>query len=416
MSPSDEAFDRAIALSEEGRCAEASEILQRIVADQPGNVDAWVQLARAQLGAGQPGPALASADKAAELAPTSSTPRVIASLALLHLGDKDRAVARARDAVEVDSFDWRALSVLAHLLAGDRKTGQEARALVVRVVQLAPNQPTAHLNRGQVFAVVGDREAAKGAFRRVLDLDPGSSQAQHELAQLRLRRRANAPSALAEAAAGFARATRADAPTERSRLKLELILRVFFSKVAYLMFIDAYVVDRANSPSSSSAARLLPLLFLAIPGYYAWRFLARSTHPVRQRVRELLFHAGTIRRAAVSEALAGIAIIAASIAPPGARTSLAITGALAALVGRAVLYQQAEHASRAAIGQAPRPLIRPSLMWAIAALLALTAAALLVAAAKDKAGPGALVGALIFAAGAVATARAAGRGRGSIRA
>ena len=307
--------------------------------------------------------------------------------------------------------------MLAHLLAGDKKTAQEARALVDRVVQLAPNQPTAHLNRGQVFAVVGDREAAKGAFRRVLDLDPASNQAQHELAQLRLRRRANAPSVLAEAAAGFARATRANASTERSRLKPELILRVFFSKVAYLMFIDAYVVDRANSPSSSSAARLLPLLLLAIPGYYAWRFLARSTHPVRQRVRELLVHAGTIRRAAVSEALAGIAIVAASIAARSAnepRHHRCVGGA--GRPGRAL------PAGRTCIARCDRPGAKaahpPIADVVIPALLALTAAALLVAAAKDKAGPGALVGALIFAARAVATARAAGRGRGrrSIRA
>jgi tetratricopeptide (TPR) repeat protein len=416
MSPSDEAFDRAIAMCEEGRFAEASDLLQRIIADQPGNVDAWVQLARAQLGDGQHGDALTSADKAADLARTSSTPRVIASLALLLLGDTDRAVARARDAVQVDPFDWRALGVLAYFLASDRRTVQEARALVDRGIQLVPDEPAAHLIRGQVFAVIGDREAARGAFRRALDLDPGSSQAHHELAQLRLRRRANAPSVLAEAAAGFERATSADASTERSRLKLELILRVFFSKVAYLLFIDAYVVGRVSSPSSGSTARLLPVLLLALPGYYAWRFLGRLTNPVRQRVRELLFRVGTIRRAALSEALSAIAIIAASIAPAGARTSLAVVGALAALVGRVVLYREAEHASRAAIGQAPRPLVRPSVMWVIAALLALTAAALLVAAAKDKAGPGAIVGALVFAAGSVAAARAASRGGRNIRA
>jgi hypothetical protein len=146
-----------------------------------------------------------------------------------------------------------------------------------------------------------------------------------------------------------------------------------------------------------------------VPIGYAARFMARLTPPLRKKLRGILTTRGAMRSAATAEALAILALLVAAITPIGARSAFAAVAGLGALIGRVVLYTQVEHASRAIKGEKHRPLISRGLLRAISVLLFLTAAALVVAAAKDKAGTSALVGAAAFAAGAFAVARVGSR-------
>jgi tetratricopeptide (TPR) repeat protein len=387
----DAEFAHAIALFEAGSFPEASERLRRLLEQDPGDVQAWSLLARAEFAAERYEQAVDAAERACALSPGSNTPHLLACVPLLRLERYDEAVGHAREAVRIDPFDWRALALLARLLVRDGAHVSEAQELVVRVVRLAPDAPEAHLTAGLVAARAADRDGAKRSFLRVLELDPGSSAAQHELARLRLKRRVNDPAALAEAATGFERALRAEPEAEQSRRTLELVLRVFLSKSAYLLFIDAYLVGRVTVASNGGVGRLLPAMLLLIPVFYAWRFCRRLTAPVVGRLHQVITREGPIRLAACCEALAVLCIVAGAGAPQSMRPGLAGTAGVLALIGRVALYTQVEHASRAVRGAPPRPAIRPGLLWVLAVLVGLIVVALLVAAVRDGGGPGALV-------------------------
>jgi tetratricopeptide (TPR) repeat protein len=392
-----ELIEHAVGLCEAGKFEEAADLLRRVVERDRLDAAAWELLARCELGAERYESAVDAARRASDLSLESSVPHQIASLALLSLDRPGQAVIQARDAVRVDPFDWRALATLARVLVAAGSDGSEPRELVVRMLRLAPNEPEAHQTAGVVASAIGNTEEAKASFLKVLELDPSSAPAQHELARLRLHRRVNDPAALADAAAGFARAARAEPRSDRSRQRLDLVLRVFLSKTAYLLLIDAYLVGRISASADGVVARLLPPMLLLIPAFYGWRFMSRLTPPSLRCLREAITGKGPLRVAFVAETTAVLAILSGALAPQSLRPGMAGLAAVCALAGRVVIYTQVEHASRAVQRQPARPAISSSMLWVIALLLFLTAAALLVAAAKDNAGSGAIVGAAIFA-------------------
>jgi tetratricopeptide (TPR) repeat protein len=389
----------AIALYESGSFAEASERVRHLLALDPGDVEASELLARAELAAGRDEQAREAAERACGLDPESKSAHLLACVALLRLGRSDDAITHAREAVRVDPFDWRALALLAQLLVCDRAHTTEAQELVARASRLAPEEPEAHLSAGYVAASAGDREGAKRSFRRVLELDPGNSAAQHELARLRLRRRMNDPSALAEAAAGFARAVRAEPEAEHSRRTLELVLRVFLSKTAYLLLLDAFLVGRLTATSNSSVGRALPVLLLLVPAFYAWRFYARLPAPLVGRLYRVITRERPIRLAVGFEAIAMACILGGAGASEALRPGFAGAAGLFALIGRVALYTQVEHASRAVRGAPPRPAIRRWLVWVLLALVGLMVVALVAAAVRDGGGPAAVLVAVALAGG-----------------
>ena len=315
---------RAAILCDEGHFAEAGNLLRSVAEQEPSNVEVWVLLARAELAAGRYTSALQAAERTQVLIPEESLPYLIASIALRNLGRPDEAVEHARQAVSVDQEDRGALSWLARLLvvAGSL---DEAKEVAARVVKLAPEWPEAHLTAGVIAAAAGEREVAKASFREVLALDPASSAAQHELARLRLRRKANHPAVLTEAAAGFARAVSVDPEAHRSRLSLELVLRVFLSKTAYLLFVDAYVAGRVTAGSDSVAARLVPGALLTVPVYYAGRFLRHLTPELRQRLMWMLIGERVLSTAATLEGVAALGILSASVVSVSLRPSISVS-------------------------------------------------------------------------------------------
>lgn len=394
----------AVELCEDGHFAEASDLLRPVAERELGKLALWRLLAQAELAAERYEQALQAAEHAHGLAPGESLSDVIASVALLRLGRKEDALDRARRAVATEPQDPTGVMWLARILS-TAGFHDESRFVAADALALAPDHPQTHLTAGVVAAVAGERDLARASFREVLALDPGNGAAQHELARLRLRRRTNDPAALADAASGFARAANARSAASRSDRSLEGVLRVFLSKTAYLLFIDAFVAGRVASSSTGFAARFLPVLLLAVPGYYAARFLGRLAPRPRQRLLWMLIGEHALSAAAVLEAIS-IAAILTSAVVGSLRPSLAAVGAIAALAARLLLYLALERASRAASGHPGEHAIRAGLIWVIAGLLGLLAVALLVAAVL-RGRPGASVGALVCLTAAGALARVA---------
>jgi Flp pilus assembly protein TadD len=408
-----DALQRAAALVEEGLFDDAVAALWSFLSEYPAAAQAWAMLAHAELCAGRCDQALDAAERAVGFAPGGTSGHVLASLALLQLGRAEEAVEHARRAAAVDPSDWRTLAVLARALQTRGGDLSEAYQVIERMATVAPLEPEMHMTAGRVYAASGDRESARRAFRRVLELEPGSGAAQHELARLRLGTRVNDPAALADAAAGFARAVRLEPEADRSRAGLEVLLRAFLSKAAYLLFLDAFLVGRLAGGPSSSGARVLPLVLLLLPFAYAWRFISHMTLPVRRRLVELLRGKGPLRTAAACEGLAVACMIGAALGGSSSHGAVAAAAALCALVGRLILYTQVEHASRTLRGQPARPAIGSAAMFIIAVALALTAVFLALAAVQGKANSVAFFVAVLVAGAALAVARAGVRRRGA---
>jgi hypothetical protein len=188
------------------------------------------------------------------------------------------------------------------------------------------------------------------------------------------------------------------------------VLRAFLSKTAYLLFIDAYLVGRVSASSNGAAARLVPVALLAVPVYYAVRFLRRLTPTPRQRLAWLLIGERALSIATALEVISVSSILAAAVGAASLRPSLAVVAALAALAARLLLYLARERAARSASGQPAEHAVRASLIWIIAVLLGLLAVALLVA-AVTRGRSGAAVGAFVCVAAAGALAQVAIRRR-----
>ncbi len=390
------ALERASALYELRRFSEAAALLRQAIASEPQNPAAWSLLAAAELGANNHDGGLEAAERAISLAPDAGWPQRLASHALRLLGRTEESIRHAREGVRLDPNGWQAHTALARSLAKNDSNLPEAREAAERAIALAPNQAEAHITSGVVAAAAKQRADAEASFRQALSIDPQNSVAHSELARMRMGGKHHTnPAGLAEAAAGYATAVRVDPRATHGRRNLDLVLRVFLAKASYFIFLDAFLIARLGSGSGQSSARLLPVVLLAIPAGYAWRFVARLSADLRKYLLRLLTQDSTIRLAVSLDVLAVSCLLAAALAPQDARRVLAGAAALAALIGRLILWRQVEHSSRAASGLQARPVLGTPMMWLLAVALILAAIIMIFATATAGAGAGGLVVAVV---------------------
>jgi hypothetical protein len=205
---------------------------------------------------------------------------------------------------------------------------------------------------------------------------------------------------LAEAAGGFATAVRADPRSQAAARNIDVALRTFLSRFAYLIFLDAFIVARVGAHSTQAGSRALPLVLLAIAARFAWRFVARLPQQLRRYLWETLSGPGAIRRAAILEAIAVVALIAGVVAPASVRPGLAGIAGLAGLIGRVSLFEAVRRAAKPG-----SPMLSRGTLRLLAAALALLAIAMAFAVANAHAGIGGIVFAVVCAAGCAATIR-----------
>lgn len=180
------AMERAAALSDLGRSSEAISRLQMLLADDPDDLDVLALLAQAQFDGGDPDGALITAESAISIAPEAAWPHHAASVACRRRGLRPEAIAHAEEAVRLDPDNpWSFMTLARARLSGKADVAGASRA-ATQALELAPDEPEAHLVSGIVSVAGGEMVAAATAFRKVLQLDPTNSAARDELARLRL--------------------------------------------------------------------------------------------------------------------------------------------------------------------------------------------------------------------------------------
>jgi Flp pilus assembly protein TadD len=129
-----------------GRHAEAAEVYEAVIAEEPENADALNLLASAKRSSGDVAGALPLAQRAAAAAPSRQDIRFNLGNALFAAGETDAAV---------DAY--------------------------VTALRLGPGTAEIEANLGIALARQGDHAAAVDAYRRALELDPGHRVAAHNL-------------------------------------------------------------------------------------------------------------------------------------------------------------------------------------------------------------------------------------------
>ncbi|HEX8008687.1 MAG TPA: tetratricopeptide repeat protein [Trebonia sp.] len=178
---------RAATMLDLGRYDEASTLLARVVAAEPGSSRAWCLFARAHLGADRYQAAVDAANRAAAIDPGEEWPHRLASNALMHLGNHAEALRAANESRRLAPSYWQTHVCVAQAALAAAQAGLASTA-AAEARRLAPNEPDVHFLSGKVALAGGDLDAAREHQERALALDPAHSGAMNELGRIRLRR------------------------------------------------------------------------------------------------------------------------------------------------------------------------------------------------------------------------------------
>jgi Flp pilus assembly protein TadD len=388
-------LQRASALCDLNRNDEAVRLLSEILALNPDSSRAWGLKARAELALGDFNAALLSAKHGIAIAPEQEWHHRLASMALARLGKHDEAAWHAREAVRTAPHEFRALTNLARVLAPRRADRAQAREAADRALALAPEVVEAHLAYGAVAVADGRRDDAEAAYRNALAIDPQSSAAHNELARLGMQRGILAsPGALARSAAGFATAVGADPHASVSRRNLEVILRSFLPRVAYLVFLCALAMTQLANAGDQSLAGVVAVIALALPAIFAIRFVLGLTAPLRAHLWSIVLRDTQIRVASALGFVALCCLIVGAAAPGDDRSKWAAGAFLASIATRVVLAVAIRrHRGRKAQAIQPRYAVSTPVLWILAIALGGCAISLAYATASHRINLGPGVGA-----------------------
>ena len=343
-------LERIDALVDMRRYPEAIASAQQLLAADPNNADAACVLARAELGAGNHEQALNAAQTAIALAPDEEWQHRLASVALSGLGQHERAVSEAREAVRLAPQQYGThLRLGEALVAAGRTT--EARVHAQQALELAPTVPSAHCLTGRIAYTEDRLDDAEESYRRALAIQPDHTDSLNELARIRLRKSARGfrGAAMADAASGFAAASRVDPRNQVIRRNLELVTISFLRRTAYLVFIAAWLgyASSGSSSSHSSNFRALPLILLALPAAYAARFVTRLQKPMRIFLLDVITRRPVILAAVTLQAVAIGCIVAGVLIPHHTPRALSVIAAVAAIGARVLIMIHRRRAKRA---------------------------------------------------------------------
>ncbi|WP_181019589.1 tetratricopeptide repeat protein [Nonomuraea typhae] len=177
----------ALALRAQRRYAEAAASAAEAIRLAPDHWFGHYVAAQVHLAAGQAGPALPAADAALALNPDWAPLWELRARILLSSGRPADAADAARRALALDPEDPDPAALLAMALT-QLGRGAEALGAARDALRLDPESPNAHLALGRAELAHGDPARAAGAFREVLRLAPGFDDAR-DLLVVALKRR-----------------------------------------------------------------------------------------------------------------------------------------------------------------------------------------------------------------------------------
>lgn len=335
------AVERASTLVDLRRWDDAAAHLRTILATDPHNDHALCLMARAQLGQTAYDQALRTSLAAISENPENDFAYRLASLSLTRLGRDEEAQAMARNAVRLAPQEAHCHRILAQALVWSGSDLDEARAEAERAVSLAPLDASCHAAVGKVAAASARTNDAEAAFHRALAIDPDNAVAHNDLAKLNLETH---PGSLGQAAAGFARAVRADPHAKMSRGNVNVVLHVFLLQASLGIFVVASIAIWVRSYSDGGLARPLPALLLVFPAI----FVARSVFRLEPQLRGYLvrmLHNPFIACAVVCDALAALGLVVGAASQRASSIAFGCAAAFA-ILAQAILRVQMRRESR----------------------------------------------------------------------
>ncbi|WP_174531445.1 tetratricopeptide repeat protein, partial [Micromonospora maritima] len=268
QSAADGYLQRAHLLAELGRYDEGIDELTALIAAQPAHLEALTMLARMQLAADRPAEALAATETALTAAPDTVPALVARGLALLDLERWKAAAATADGILALGPADAYAQRSAAAILSASRN-GQAALDAAWRGVELAPDEPEAHLVLGLVAVRLELFDLAERAYREALRLDPELTGARQDTGVVRLERRRYAATLEDLTEVVDLTPARVDpARTEDAGLRRLLLSAAGWS-------LGAAVLVAVLAPASPGASRLLAVLAAVGAGLLFGRPAAR---------------------------------------------------------------------------------------------------------------------------------------------
>jgi len=159
------AFSTGVAALDTDATAIARDALTRAVEVAPEEPSAWANLALAQIRLGDFDAASASLERAHALAPGSGAVDRLLALLEQRRGDFDAAVEHLNRAVEHDPKDLRSRYALVQELERRGDDDVEAFRMLAAVLEAAPENLAALLDRARMAAKLGDAEALADVVR-----------------------------------------------------------------------------------------------------------------------------------------------------------------------------------------------------------------------------------------------------------
>lgn len=166
-----EALEAAVSQQKAGRLIEARQILELILAENPGHVDSLHMLGVLEIQEERGEIAVGLIRRAIALNDTHASFHSNLGSALAGLGRRDEAICSLRRAIELDPDYLDARNNLANVLTED---GQLDAALAQHQenLRLMPDSATAHNNLGNFFKKTQDVARAADCYARAIALDP----------------------------------------------------------------------------------------------------------------------------------------------------------------------------------------------------------------------------------------------------
>ncbi|MFC4465909.1 tetratricopeptide repeat protein [Streptomyces xiangluensis] len=192
------AVEQAQALIDLERYEQAQALLGRRLAEDPGDVRAWVKIGYCHLNTEQPQQALEAADEALELAPEDYGALILRARALCDTPGRGWLEAEPvlREAVRVDPHHWFGYALLADavwrvsLVRYAKATGatkvsarevdsvsREAADLIMEALRLGPEEVYAHEVAWRIASYSGNETVADQLERAILQINPNHPEA-----------------------------------------------------------------------------------------------------------------------------------------------------------------------------------------------------------------------------------------------
>jgi tetratricopeptide (TPR) repeat protein len=171
---------QGIACQKEGRLGDAVRHYQRVLAEDPGNVDALNLMSVLALAAGDPGNAAGLAQTAIARQPDWFMGYINLGNAIQALGRPLEAAAAFQRACQLNPQSPEALINLSGAL-NEAGRPQEAADIAVQAILMAPRQADAHVNFGNALLELGSPGEAEEAYRKATTLAPENALAWYNL-------------------------------------------------------------------------------------------------------------------------------------------------------------------------------------------------------------------------------------------